>query len=76
MSAKLCTILAYVVAGVAIAGAYSQASALHLRQTSQPLYMPRYNMVHFGPYRGGQFQSLSNRSAYGGFRGGGSGSGK
>ena len=76
MSAKLCAILAYLVAGVSLVGAYGQASALHLRQASQPLYIPRYNMVHFGPYRSVRFRSLSSRSAYGGFRGGGNSSGK
>lgn len=76
MLSKLCAILAYFVAGASVVGAYSQASALNLSQTEQPLYMPRHNMVYFGPYRSRRFQSFSNRSAYGGFRGGGSGAGK
>lgn len=76
MLTKVFAILAYVVAGASVVGAYSQASALHLRQTSQPLYRPRHRMVHFGSYRSGQFEPLSTRSAYGGFRGGGNSSGK
>lgn len=76
MVTKIFTVLAYVVAAGSIVGAYSQASALHLRQTNQPLYRPRYRMTHFGSYRSGQFQPLSTRSGYGGFRGGGTSSGK
>ncbi|MEM9804286.1 MAG: hypothetical protein AAF959_03315 [Cyanobacteria bacterium P01_D01_bin.56] len=76
MTAKICAFLAYLAAGVSVTGAYSQVSALNLRQTSQPLYVPHHNMVHFGPYRSARFNTLSNRTSYGGFRGGGSGSGK
>lgn len=76
MLTKFYIVLTYVIAGASVVGAYTQVSALHLGQTQQSLYFPRYNMVYFGPYRSNRFQPLTNRSSYSGFRGGGNFSGK
>lgn len=55
---------------------YTQRSALHLRQESQPLYMPRHNTGISGYYYGGVWRTTPLRSDYGNFRGGGPSAGK
>ncbi|MGC9505998.1 hypothetical protein [Baaleninema sp.] len=55
---------------------YSQRSALQLRQEQQSAYWPRHGTSLSGGYSRGVWIMTPSRSDYGGFRGGGPGSGK
>jgi hypothetical protein len=64
------------IALVATAAAYTQPGALALRQESQDNYWPRDNTTVSGSYRSGVWSPAPGRASYGGFQGGGPGSGK
>ena len=76
MFEKLCAVLAWGIAIASISAGYTQISALHLRQESQPLYAPRHNTLRSGYYRSGRWTRRPGRSSYDTFRGGGSRTGK
>ncbi|NEQ98171.1 MAG: hypothetical protein F6K30_15875 [Cyanothece sp. SIO2G6] len=67
---------ALVIAIASIVAAYTQVSALHLRQDQQPMYWSRYNTRQSGVYRDGVWVPLPIRSRYTSFQGGASGVGK
>lgn len=76
MLSKIYTVLALAIAIYILHAAYTNRSALVLRQENQPQYNPRYGTRIYGGYVGGTWRSSPSRSGYGSFRGGGSGSGK
>lgn len=77
MLTKIFAAAAVAIALLTTIAAYSQRSALVLREESQDQYWPRRGTSLSGTYRSdGAWQPLPNRSAYGSFRGGGPGSGK
>ncbi|MGK7933271.1 MAG: hypothetical protein AB4041_17825 [Microcystaceae cyanobacterium] len=71
-------VLAVLVAVYGIFNAYSQKSAFHLGQETQPNYAPRYGTNVSGGYNssGIWIYNSTTRSAYEGFQGGGPGVGK
>ncbi len=75
MLVKGFTIVAFLIAGFTIWAAYTQRSALALRQESQPMYWSRHGTVVHGYYVGGSWNPGPGRSRSG-FRGGGSSVGK
>ena len=76
MLPKLAAVGAFIVALLAILGSYSQVTALHLRQESQPLYWPRRGTTLSGVRSNDRWQPIPNRNVYSDFRGGGIGAGK
>jgi hypothetical protein len=73
---KYCAIASVAIAIFAILAAYTQSSALSLREENQATYWPRHGTQLSGSYRGGGWQPSAIRSSYGSFQGGGVGSGK
>jgi hypothetical protein len=77
MLTKIFAAAAIAIALLTVIAAYSQRSALVLREESQEQYWPRRGTSLSGSYgSGGNWQPLPNRSTYGGFRGGGPSAGK
>jgi len=76
MLPKIAAAAAFGIAILAIAGSYSQMSALRLRQQNQPLYWPRRRTPISGLRYDNRWQPTPNRSDYDDFRGGGVGAGK
>lgn len=76
MAIKLFAVAAFLIASLTIWAAYTQRSALQLRQETQPSYWPRHNTSLSGRYRNNIWIETPNRSAYGTFRGGGPSVGK
>lgn len=76
MLPKFAISAAVLVAILAIVGAYSQVSALHLYQQSQPFYWSHRGTRISGIRYGNRWQPTVDRRDYGNFRGGGIGSGK
>ncbi|NES82429.1 MAG: hypothetical protein F6K10_14055 [Moorea sp. SIO2B7] len=76
MLTKIITLASAAIAGYTIFSGYNQSSAFMLRQQTQTNHWPRHGTIPSGIYYGGYWQPLPNRSAYGGFRGGGPNSGK
>ncbi|MGV2826533.1 hypothetical protein [Myxosarcina sp. GI1(2024)] len=76
MLTKIYTVMALAIAIYILHAAYTNRSALVLRQQTQPQYNPRYGTRIYGGSVGGVWQPSPTRSSYGSFRGGGSGSGK
>jgi hypothetical protein len=76
MLPKLAAAGAFLIALLAILGSFSQVTALHLRQESQPLYWPRRGTTISGLRYNNRWQPRANRADYGEFRGGGIGAGK
>ncbi len=76
MLSKLFALAAVAIAGFAIYAAFTQRSAMVLRQEQQPHYWARHNTHSSGVYRSGVWHSNPVRSSYGAFRGGGPGAGK
>ena len=75
MLSKIFAIAAIAITGFAIHAAFTQRSAMVLRQEN-PAYWERYGTRSAGVYRSGAWQPSPVRSSYGGFRGGGPGAGK
>jgi hypothetical protein len=76
MLARIFGILAIVLALVTIFAAFTQTSALVLRQQQQPMYWSRYNTRRSGIYVGNVWQPNPLRTEYATFRGGGPRAGK
>lgn len=76
MLTKLFAAAAFLIALMTIVSAFTQRSALVLRQEQQPYYWARYGTNLSGRYYGGSWQPNPLRSTYGEFRGGGPGAGK
>jgi hypothetical protein len=76
MLTRIFAVIALVVALFTIWAAYTQRSALSLRQERQSTYWPRYGTYLSGRYYNNTWQPTPNRSSYGGFRGGGPSAGK
>lgn len=76
MLTNLSVIAAYLIAGLAVWGSYTQASALNLQRERQTFYWPRQGTVLSGRYRGNSWEPLPSRSTYRNFTGGGPGAGK
>lgn len=76
MLPKLFVVAALIIALFTGWAAYSQRSALHLQQENQPYFWSRHGTSLSGGYRHRIWLPLPSRSDYGGFRGGGIGSGK
>ncbi|QIZ70123.1 hypothetical protein [Oxynema aestuarii] len=76
MWTKIFALFAILLAIATIGAAYTQSSALTLRQEQQS-YWPRHRTYLHGSYRSGSWNYSRDRSDYGGgFFGGGSGVGK
>lgn len=71
MLTKILALLAVGFALVTIYSAYTQPSALYLRQEGQLLYWPRYGTNLSGYYRNRIWQPSPNRIEYTQFPGGG-----
>lgn len=76
MLTKLFAIAAILIAVITIGAAYTQTSALTLRQEQQPWYWPRHGTHLTGGYRSGVWIYSPNRSSYDSFPGGGPSFGK
>lgn len=76
MLPKLAAAGAFIIAILAIAGSFSQITALHLGQQSQPLFWPHRGTTISGVRHNNSWQPRANRGDYGNFRGGGIGAGK
>jgi hypothetical protein len=76
MVGKLIAASTAAVAALTISSAYTQRSALVLRQEQQDNYWPRYGTVASGRYSSGVWVASPDRQSYGTFRGGGPGVGK
>ena len=76
MLSRILALAALLITLMGIWAAYTQSSALLLRQETQPLYWPRYGTLLSGRYRNQSWQATPSRSSYGGFRGGGPSAGK
>ncbi|PSO55808.1 MAG: hypothetical protein BRC40_05235 [Cyanobacteria bacterium QH_8_48_120] len=76
MLIRIFAIAALIIALFTIWAAYTQRSALSLRQEKQSAYWSRHGTSLSGQYQGGTWIFLPSRSSYGDFRGGGPGAGK
>ncbi|MBD2461933.1 hypothetical protein H6G89_12840 [Oscillatoria sp. FACHB-1407] len=76
MVTKLLAAAAFFIALTTLVFAFSQRSALVLRQEQQPYYWARHNTYLSGRYYGNSWQPNPARSTYGAFRGGGPSAGK
>lgn len=75
MLSRYLTIFALAIAALSLYSAYSQRSALVLRD-EQRRGGTRYGTTSSGYYRGGVWVSSPDRQTYGSFQGGGPGAGK
>lgn len=76
MTTKLLAGFAVLIAGLTTYAAYTQRSALVLREQRQEAYWPRHNTYLSGSYSRSGWIASPTRQSYGGFRGGGPGAGK
>ncbi|MDX2217305.1 MAG: hypothetical protein SFY66_28820 [Oculatellaceae cyanobacterium bins.114] len=76
MLTKLLAAAAFFIAFSTVVFAFTQRSALVLRQEQQPHYWGRHGTELSGRYYGNSWQPSPLRSTYGAFRGGGPGTGK
>jgi len=76
MLTKILAVTTVAIALFTIVAGYTQRSALALREEKQKNYWPRHRTHLSGYYYQGHWDPLPNRSAYGGFRGGGPSTGK
>jgi hypothetical protein len=76
MLLKVSAIASVAIALFAILAAYTQSSAVSLREEHQTTHWPRHGTQLSGSYYGGSWHPSALRSSYGSFQGGGVGSGK
>ncbi|NJK41384.1 MAG: hypothetical protein HC934_08575 [Acaryochloridaceae cyanobacterium SU_2_1] len=76
MLSKVFSVATLALVGYSITAAYTQRSALQLRQEQQASYWPRHRTSLSGRYRRGVWIVSPTRSSYSSFQGGSPSSGK